>query len=75
MHWIRHHLGQEFAERTILTRDKTLVRGTILIDDKPSVSGVMQPEWEHVLFDQPYNRKVTNRRRLNWSNYREILGI
>lgn len=73
--WIEKHLGRDFSLRTILTRDKTLVRGRVLIDDKPEVRGVAEPEWEHVLYDRPYNRSVTGKRRLNWQNYREVLGI
>lgn len=73
--WIEKHLGKEFVVRTILTRDKTLVRGNILIDDKPEVVGGTTPEWEHILYDRPYNRHVSGKRRLNWQNYREVLGI
>lgn len=72
--WIKEHLGQEFVERTIMTRDKTLTQGDILIDDKPVVTGSGQPRWEHIIFDQPYNKHVSNRR-LDWSNYHEVLGL
>lgn len=73
--WIEKHLGKEFVTRTIITRDKTLVRGNILIDDKPEVTGTAKPEWEHILYDRSYNRDVPGKRRLNWQNYREVLGI
>ncbi len=73
--WIEKHLGSEFVTRTILTRDKTLVRGVVLIDDKPEIKGVKEPEWEHVLFDRPYNRHILERRRLTWNNYRTVLGL
>lgn len=33
------HLGHEFLEQVILTRDKTLITGDILIDDKPDILG------------------------------------
>jgi 5'-nucleotidase len=72
--WVKKHLGQEFVERIIMTRDKTLAYGDMLIDDKPEVTGAAQPQWEHIVFDQPYNKTVANRR-INWSNYREVLGI
>ena len=75
MAWIEKHLGREFALRTIITRDKTLVRGNILIDDKPEISGIAKPEWEHILHDRPYNRAIALKRRLSWKNYREVLGI
>lgn len=73
--WIDKHFGRKWTERTIITRDKTLVHGDILIDDKPNVGGVVcQPSWEQVFYDQPYNRAY-NKRRLNWSTYKEVLAL
>lgn len=37
--WIEKHFGHEFLEQIILTRDKTVVSGDILIDDKPDIHG------------------------------------
>merc|ERR1719159_1623970 len=37
--WVATHLGPEWLERLVLTSDKTLVRGDLLIDDKPRVGG------------------------------------
>lgn len=37
--WVEKHLGHEFLEQVILTRDKTLIAGDILIDDKPDIVG------------------------------------
>lgn len=73
--WIHANLGPTLYERTIITRDKTLVRGDVLIDDNPDIPGVFagNTEWEHVLYDQPYNRYCPKRRRLTWANWREVL--
>lgn len=72
--WVEGHLGQEWRERLITTRDKTLVYGNFLIDDKPEVTGLMKPSFRHILYDQPYNRKVEKERpRLDWSNWKEVL--
>ncbi|NLE46046.1 MAG: 5'-3'-deoxyribonucleotidase [Chloroflexi bacterium] len=71
--WVEGHLGREWTRRLILTSDKTLVRGDVLIDDKPEVKGLDVPSWEHVVFDQPYNRHVTGKRRLDWMNWRFVL--
>ena len=71
--WVEKHLGFEMTNRVILTRDKTLVDGAMLIDDKPNITGVRVPTWEHVLFDQPYNRHVAGKRRVNWGTIKEIL--
>ena len=73
--WVEKYLGREFTANIILTRDKTLVNGTYLIDDKPKIDGVMKPTWEHIVFTQPYNRNVVDRRRINWQNWRQVLGI
>jgi 5'-nucleotidase len=56
--WIRKYLGKEWIDKLILTRDKTLVHGEILIDDKPKITGKKnEPDWEHVLFLQPWNKE------------------
>lgn len=72
--WVEKHLGRDFTKRIILSKDKTVVRGRFLIDDNPKVEGAENADWEHVLFDCPYNKNI-NKRRLNWSNYREVLGV
>lgn len=72
--WVERHLGAEFVPRLILARDKTWVHGDVLIDDKPDITGSRTPSWRHVVFDQPYNRNVTGPR-MNWSNWRDVLGI
>lgn len=74
LEWINTHLGDEWVRRTIITRDKTLVHGDMLIDDNPKVDGIITPTWEHILYDQPYNEGET-KKRLTWQNYREILGL
>jgi 5'-nucleotidase len=74
--WVERHLGYEFTKRLILTRDKTLIRGDLLIDDKPEITGIQTPAWEHIIYDFPYNRRITGKRRLvRWKNWREILKI
>ena len=72
-HWVSEHLGPDWINNIILTRDKTIVRGDILIDDIPEPKGIEKPEWEHVLFDSPYNRHITGKRRMTWDNWRSIL--
>lgn len=72
MEWIEEHLGRTWTERTIITRDKTLVHGDILVDDKPNITGSRAPAWMQVFYDQPYNR-AHNKPRLTWTNYRQVL--
>jgi 5'-nucleotidase len=71
--WIEQHLGQEWIGDLILATDKTLVQGDILIDDRPVIEGAYKPSWEHVLYDQVYNREQTGKRRLTWANWKSVL--
>jgi 5'-nucleotidase len=73
--WVDQHLGKEWVRRIILTKDKTLIRADCLIDDKPVIAGVDVPCWEHILYDQPYNRSETQKRRLTWQNWRSVLSL
>jgi 5'-nucleotidase len=74
--WVERHLGRELTEHIILTKDKTLVRGDVLIDDKPEIEGTLTPTWEHVLFDYPFNREVPNKKRISnrWDNWLEVIN-
>lgn len=71
--WIDKYLGKDWVRRVVMTKDKTLIRADILIDDKLNVKGVETPSWEHVLYTQPYNRNIDVKRRLTWENWREVL--
>ncbi len=73
--WVQKYLGHDFAKTMIFTRDKTLVRGDYLVDDKPEITGLLAPDWKHVVFDQPFNRYITDKVRikLDWSNWKEII--
>lgn len=71
--WIEEHLGRDWCGKIILTRDKTLIQGDVLIDDAPTVSGICVPTWARVLYDQPYNRNI-DLPRGTWDTMRTILG-
>ncbi|XP_061455982.1 5'(3')-deoxyribonucleotidase, mitochondrial isoform X1 [Rhineura floridana] len=71
--WVEKHLGQEFLEQIVLTRDKTVVSGDLLIDDRPDIIGAEKsPSWEHVLFTACHNKHLEllpPRRRLHsWTD-------
>jgi 5'-nucleotidase len=66
LNWVVKHYGSHWGPRVIITADKTLVHGDILVDDKPEIKGAHEPTWEHVLFDQPYNQDIKKRRVLDW---------
>ncbi|KAM4527082.1 5'(3')-deoxyribonucleotidase, mitochondrial [Fundulus diaphanus] len=77
--WVEKHLGPDFLDQVILTRDKTLIAGDLLIDDKPDIRGVEpRPAWEHVLFTACHNKHLSvapsQRRLLSWSDdWRAVL--
>lgn len=74
--WVEYHLGKEWKNKTIITKDKTMIIGDYLIDDKPEVAGAEEPIWEHIIFDWPWNQHIKNKKRIiKWQNYREVLGI
>jgi 5'-nucleotidase len=73
--WIERYLGSSWVKPVILTKDKTIVKADISIDDKPLITGVHNtPLWEHILYDRPYNREI-NRKRLSWNNWRDVLVL
>lgn len=72
--WVQRVFGKKWVERMILTRDKTLIRGDILIDDKPKITGLVEPTFIHVLFDQPYNREEESKPRITqWSDWKGVI--
>jgi 5'-nucleotidase len=73
--WVENYLGTDWVNRIILTKDKTLVKGDYLIDDKPEITGVERaPIWEHIVYDRPYNRDV-NKKRLVWANWKDVIDL
>jgi hypothetical protein len=78
LNWIRHHLGEKWLSRVIITADKSVVRGDILIDDKPFES--MDPggrhstaTWKQILFDAPYNQQPFQPRLMQWKDWRDVV--
>ena len=37
--WVEKNFGHEWIKKIILTKDKTLIKGDILIDDNPEIFG------------------------------------
>ncbi|XP_064652993.1 5'(3')-deoxyribonucleotidase, cytosolic type-like [Lineus longissimus] len=57
--WIEEHMGRYWLDRMILTCDKTVIKGDILIDDKHFISGAeKRPSWKHILFTSCHNHDV-----------------
>ncbi|XP_045680446.1 5'(3')-deoxyribonucleotidase, mitochondrial isoform X2 [Phyllostomus hastatus] len=71
--WVEKHLGPDFLEQVVLTRDKTVVSADFLIDDRPDITGAEpNPSWEHILFTACHNRHLPlqppSRRLLSWAD-------
>ncbi|MGY4645341.1 5' nucleotidase, NT5C type [Cellulomonas sp. URHB0016] len=72
--WAEDVLGAGWSRRVVIAKDKTLVRGDILIDDKPVVEGDWTPTWKHVVFDATYNQTAPSPFRLTgWADWRRTL--
>jgi 5'-nucleotidase len=73
--WVEKHLGQSFVEKMIFTRDKTLIKGSVLIDDNPMIGeGKGEKEWTHIVYERPYNKHLTSLPRLTWKGkYKECI--
>jgi len=78
--WVEQHLGKDWLGRVILTSDKTLAVGSVLIDDKYHITGQLTtPSWQHVLFARPYLANVSETGMLGrsvlrgWENWEEVL--
>jgi 5'-nucleotidase len=70
LEWVQEHFGLEYVKRVILCQDKTTVRGDILVDDKPSITGLHPPTWQQCIFDAPYNQARTDLSRMTeWSDW------
>lgn len=67
------HLGREWTKRIVMTKDKTLVHGDVLIDDKPHVTGIRTPDWVHVRYTQPPNATL-DVPRLTWDDALDVLA-
>ena len=74
--WVREYFGPSLAQRLILTHDKTVIHGDVLIDDKPKITGAnVRPSWRRIIFDQPWNQGVAGVRLSSWDHTDVQLAI
>ena len=65
--WVEEHFGPRLMAKTILTMDKTVVIGDVLIDDRPEISGVQAPTWKHLCFGEyGYSATTQSERVKTW---------
>ena len=67
VNWVRLRLDKLWAKNMILTHDKTLVQGLVLVDDKPAITGAITPTWRHIVFDASYNQGIARPRVFGWN--------
>lgn len=68
---VRQHWGPDQVKSLLLSMDKTILFGDVLIDDKPEITGANpSPMWEHLMYSQPYNayRNAHAHRMNGWSD-------
>lgn len=53
--WVERYLGEHWLRRLILSPDKSMVRGSILLDDAPKPPWFERAEWAPVIFPTPWN--------------------
>ncbi len=71
--WVINHLGKDWTDKIIVSKDKTIIHGDYLIDDKPDILGVQEPSWRHILYSQPYNQQVNSEHRITWRNWKSVI--
>lgn len=69
--WVQAILGDFWLKRLIITKDKTLVIGDYLIDDKPEIKGVLKPAWQQIHLKQPYTSKDAESV-FKWSEWNDL---
>lgn len=53
--WVRKYLGREWIDRLIITPNKGMVKGDILLDDAPKAEWFEIAEWVPVIAKMPWN--------------------
>ncbi|URP22254.1 hypothetical protein SEA_BIG4_221 [Microbacterium phage Big4] len=66
--WVEEHFGLDLAKKLILSRDKTIVAGDVLFDDKHPIPNKHLATWEQVFVDAPYNRDQPGYRIHDWTS-------
>lgn len=73
--WVERNLGDHIAECMIVSHDKTILAGNVLINNGWEVIGSMVPRWHQVVFESPYNRKPPPEApRINWKNWERVMA-
>lgn len=71
--WIADHFGEEYRDKLIFAKDKTLVTGDILFDDKHPIPKKERATWVQVFVHQKYNESADGYRIHDWSDWRKVV--
>jgi len=70
LRWLAKHfapvVGNSIVDEALITNDKYLADGRVLIDDRPQIKNYERAKWTHLIFDQPFNRHVQGPRLHGW---------
>ena len=73
--WVDHHFPS-LAGNVVLATDKTLVHGDLLIDDRPWISGLRRPTWQHLRFATKDQGPFADELSIDsWSEWRTIADL
>jgi 5'-nucleotidase len=56
--------GKYVVDEAIINSEKYLYDGIAIIDDRPKLKGSEEASWMHILYDQPYNRAISEHSRI-----------
>lgn len=71
--WLAEHFGEEWLDRLIITPNKAMVRGDLLLDDAPHIGWLEHAEWKSIIYPTPYNRTGSEWSHLpEWSWDRDV---
>lgn len=65
--WVEQHFGFIMAKKLILARDKSVVSGDVLFDDRHPIPNKERASWTQVFVDASYNRDAEGYRIHSWS--------
>jgi len=72
INWLKREFvpifGKYVVEEAIISSDKHLHDGIVLIDDRSELIGSKQATWKHIVFDAEYNHDSKQPRLYGWSD-------
>lgn len=73
--WIGKHFGDDWRDKLVLAKDKTIVSGDVLFDDKEPIPHKERADWTQVYIDQPYNQGVPGYRIFEWDQWKDVVAL